>query len=87
MCERRLQRLVEEGIATGNASRNDADVSASQGMLESIVFWQVSSDLCDRGDVGEISSHTRSVDHIVEGKLVNVRGGFAEEGQWLLNVS
>lgn len=68
---------------TRNASRNNADVSTSQGKLETIVFWQISSDLCDRGDVGQISSDTRSIDHIVEGKLVDEWGGFAEKGQWL----
>lgn len=72
-----------EKLLTWNASGNDADVSSSQGMLESIIFWQVSSNLCDRGDVGEICGNTRSVDNIVESELVNERGGFAEEGQRL----
>ena len=33
--------------------------------------------------MGKICSNTWSVDYIVESELVNERGGFAEEGQWL----
>jgi hypothetical protein len=66
-------------MLTGNASGNDADVSSGQGMLEPIIFWQVSGDLCNGGYVGEICSNTWSIDYIVECKLVNERGGFAEE--------
>lgn len=37
----------------------------------------------DGRDVTEIGSNTRSVDNIVEGKLVNKRAGLQEEGQRL----
>ncbi len=35
------------------------------------------------GDVGEVGSDTGSVDDIVEGKLVNQRGGLEQEGEGL----
>jgi hypothetical protein len=37
----------------------------------------------NRGDVREISSHTRGIDNIVQGKLVNERRGLEEEGERL----
>lgn len=68
---------------TGNASGDDNDVSASEGLLEAIVGREEALDLGDGGDVGKVGGHTGGVDDIVEGEVVDVRAGLEEEGQRL----
>jgi hypothetical protein len=68
---------------TGNASGNDDDVSASEGLLEAVVGGKEALDLGDGGDVGKVGGHARGVDDIVEGELVDERAGLEEEGQRL----
>jgi hypothetical protein len=68
---------------TGNASGDDDDVSASEGLLEAIVGGKEALDLGDGGDVGKVGGHAGSVDDIVEGELVDERASLEEEGQRL----
>ena len=68
---------------TGNASGDDDDVSASEGLLETIVGGKEALDLGDGGDVRKVGGHTRGVDDIVEGKLANAWVELEEEGQRL----
>jgi hypothetical protein len=68
---------------TRNASGDDDNVSASEGLLHAIVGWEETLDLGDRRDVGKVGGYARSVDDIVEGELVDERAGLEEEGQWL----
>lgn len=93
------------GKLTGNASGDDNNVGAGQGVLQAVILGQVAREFLptmlenkaarltqesiadvtysDGGDVREIGSNTRSVDNIVEGKLVNKRAGLQEERQGL----
>ena len=97
------------GKLTGNASGDDNNVGAGQGVLQAVVLGQVTREFLptmlenkaarltqesiadvtysDGGDVREIGSNTRSVDNIVEGKLVNKRAGLQEERQGLANAT
>ena len=68
---------------TGNASGDDDDVSASEGVLEAIVGGKEALDLGDGGDVRKVGGHTRGVDDIVEGELVDERASLEKEGQRL----
>lgn len=68
---------------TGNASGDDDDVSASEGLLETIVGGKEALDLGDGGDVRKVGGHTGGVDDIVEGELVDERASLEEEGQRL----
>jgi hypothetical protein len=58
---------------TGNASGDDNDVSASEGLLHAIVGRKEALDL----------GHAGGVDDIVEGELVDERAGLEKEGQGL----
>ena len=68
---------------TGNASGDDDDVSASEGLLETIVGGKEALDLGDGGDVRKVGGHTGGVDDIVEGELVDERASLEKEGQRL----
>lgn len=68
---------------TGNASGDDDDVSASEGLLETIVGGKETLNLGDGGDVRKVGGHTGGVDDIVEGELVDERASLEEEGQRL----
>lgn len=68
---------------TGNASGDDNNVSASEGLLEAIVGREEALDLGDGGDVGKIGGHAGGVDDVVEGKLVDERASLEKEGQRL----
>ena len=68
---------------TGNASGDDNDVSASEGLLEAIVGREEALDLGDGGDVGKVGGHAGGVDDVVEGKLVDERASLEKEGQRL----
>jgi hypothetical protein len=68
---------------TGNASGDDDNVGASEGLPHAIVGGEEALDLGDGGDVGEIGGHAGGVDDIVEGELVDERAGLEEEGQRL----
>jgi len=68
---------------TGNASRDDNDVSARESLLHAIVGGKVALDLGDGGDVRKVGGHARSVDDIVEGELVDERASLEKEGQRL----
>ena len=102
---RPIVRQSKKGKLTGNASGDDNNVGAGQGVLQAIILGQVAREFLptmlenkaarlergstadvtysDGGDVREIGSNTRSVDNIVEGKLVNKRAGLQEERQRL----
>ena len=68
---------------TGNASGDDDDVSASEGLLETVVGGKEALDLGDGGNVRKVGGHAGGVDDIVEGKLVDERASLEEEGQRL----
>jgi hypothetical protein len=68
---------------TGNASGDDNDVSASEGLLHAIVGRKEALDLGDGGDVRKVGGHAGGVDDIVEGELVDERAGLEKEGQGL----
>jgi hypothetical protein len=70
---------------TGNASRDDNDVGAGEGLLHAIVGGEVALDLGDGGDVGEVGRDAGRVDDIVERELVDVRARLEQEGEGLAN--
>ena len=74
-------------ILTGNAGGNDHNIRALESLLHTIVLGEVTIDLRDGGDVGQIGGDAGSVDDIVERKVVDQRAGLEEEGQWLANAT
>jgi hypothetical protein len=61
------------GVRTRDSSRNDNNISASQCILQTIVFGKVTGDFSDGRDVRQIRSDAGGVDDIVESKLINQR--------------
>jgi hypothetical protein len=74
---------MHDSVLTRNASWDDNDVGIGEGLLGSVILWQVTGDLCWGGDMGEIGRNTWGVDNIIESQLINVWGVLEEEGQWL----
>jgi flavin-dependent dehydrogenase len=86
-------------VLTGDTGGDDNNVSTGEGKLQAIVLGKVAGDFLfgqhgtedgdseqtygNRGDVREISSHTRSVDNIIQGKLINERRSLEEKGERL----
>ena len=68
---------------TGNASGDDDNVSASEGLPHAVVGGKEALDLGDGGNVRKVGGHAGGVDDIVEGELVDERASLEEEGQRL----
>lgn len=74
------------GRLTWNSSRNDNNVRALEGLLDTLTaIGKVAIDGGNRGNVREIGGDTGSVHDIVEREVVNERAGLEEKGQWLSN--
>lgn len=72
---------------SGDTSGDDDDVGTGQGLLESVILGEVTSDLGLGGDVGEVSGNTGGVDDIVESKLGHVRRELEEKRKGLANTT
>ncbi len=68
---------------TRNASRDNNDIGAGEGLLQTIVRGEEALDLSNGRDVGQVGRHAWGVDDIVEGELVDEWGRLEEEGEWL----
>lgn len=74
------------GRLTWNSSRNDNNVRALEGLLDTLTaIGKVAIDGGNRRNVREIGGDTGSVHDIVEREVVNERAGLEEKGQWLSN--
>lgn len=74
-------------LLTWNASGDDDDVGALEGLGHTAVGWEVAIDLSDGRDVRQVGGNTWSVDDIVERKVVDERAGLEEEGQRLADTA
>ncbi len=68
---------------TRDTGRDHHDISTGQGLLQAIVRGKEPLNLCNGGDVGQVGRHAGGVDDIIEGELVDERGGLEEEGERL----
>lgn len=79
--------VYERSVLTWNTSGNDNDVSASKGLLQTIVGWEVAINGGNRGDVRQVGGDTWGVHDIVQREVVDERRGLEEEGQWLTDTT